>query len=348
MAARLVRPTRGRLPTTDLATPVSDDDRADVIVAAVAGEIAGVETGSGEGGMYADRLHEDRLDDDLPETGPLRRCIVSRAVLPKERMIRFVLGPDRVVVPDLAAKLPGRGMWLSASADVILSSGSSGNEMTSEPAVPGLVGRVDGPLGGQVDSLGAARQGASQGEGNRDSRRSNENSARGKPAGSRGGLTTDKLLVRAFSRAARGPVTLPPDLPGLLCLGLRQRITASLGLARRAGQAVAGFEKAREMVAAGRAGLVVQAADGSTSERARFLSSVGGGRAAKLAVIDPLPGADLGRVFGRDLAVHVAVAPGRLAESLVVDAGRLAGLTKRSTGTTEPPAPVNEVVGTDD
>ncbi|HVY17855.1 MAG TPA: hypothetical protein VHB27_21730, partial [Rhodopila sp.] len=34
-----------------------------------------------------------------PESGPLRRCIVTRALLPKERMIRFVLGPDRQVVP---------------------------------------------------------------------------------------------------------------------------------------------------------------------------------------------------------------------------------------------------------
>ena len=34
-------------------------------------------------------------------------------------MIRFVLGPDRELVPDLAGKLPGRGMWLSAKADVL-------------------------------------------------------------------------------------------------------------------------------------------------------------------------------------------------------------------------------------
>ncbi|KXV23842.1 hypothetical protein AD935_00035, partial [Gluconobacter japonicus] len=34
-------------------------------------------------------------------------------------MIRFVVSPDNRVVPDLAAKLPGRGMWLSASRDVL-------------------------------------------------------------------------------------------------------------------------------------------------------------------------------------------------------------------------------------
>jgi hypothetical protein len=35
-------------------------------------------------------------------------------VLPEERLIRFVAGPDGVVVPDLARKLPGRGMWVRA------------------------------------------------------------------------------------------------------------------------------------------------------------------------------------------------------------------------------------------
>ncbi|MBX9875204.1 MAG: DUF448 domain-containing protein, partial [Beijerinckiaceae bacterium] len=34
-------------------------------------------------------------------------------------MLRFVLGPDRIVVPDLEGRLPGRGMWLSARADVL-------------------------------------------------------------------------------------------------------------------------------------------------------------------------------------------------------------------------------------
>ena len=49
-------------------------------------------------------------EDDAPDTGPLRRCVVTRARLPKERMIRFVIGPDRAVVPDLAERLPGRGI----------------------------------------------------------------------------------------------------------------------------------------------------------------------------------------------------------------------------------------------
>jgi uncharacterized protein len=50
---------------------------------------------------------------------PFRRCLLTRAVLPKGRMVRFVIGPERALVPDLAGRLPGRGIWLSARGDVI-------------------------------------------------------------------------------------------------------------------------------------------------------------------------------------------------------------------------------------
>jgi hypothetical protein len=56
---------------------------------------------------------------EADESGPLRRCIVTGESLPVERMIRFVIGPDGSVVPDLEAKLPGRGMWLSARREVV-------------------------------------------------------------------------------------------------------------------------------------------------------------------------------------------------------------------------------------
>lgn len=186
-----------------------------------------------------------------PETGPLRRCIVTRERTAKERMIRFVLGPERALVPDLANRLPGRGMWLSPRQDVL----------------------------------------------------------------------SVALAKGAFSRAARCDVRVPPDLPQVLQHGLTRRIVDLLGLARRAGQAVAGFEKAREWARSGRAAVIVQASDGSAEERQRFLSGVTG-----VAVFAPLDGAALGGVFGRARAVHVAIAPGRLAAALVNENERLRGL----------------------
>ena len=43
-----------------------------------------------------------------------RRCLVTGEVQPKAELIRFVAGPDGMVVPDLAEKLPGRGFWVTA------------------------------------------------------------------------------------------------------------------------------------------------------------------------------------------------------------------------------------------
>ncbi|SCA55608.1 conserved hypothetical protein [Candidatus Terasakiella magnetica] len=50
---------------------------------------------------------------------PERRCIVTGSVLPKEKLIRCVVSPDGIVVPDVGEKLPGRGLWLSAARDVV-------------------------------------------------------------------------------------------------------------------------------------------------------------------------------------------------------------------------------------
>ena len=184
-------------------------------------------------------------------------------------MLRFVLGPENRVVPDLSARLPGRGYWLSARADVL----------------------EGGPQEGRMQE-GRAQAGRKKG------------------------------LASAFARAARGPVILPPDLGEMVRAGLLRRIVEHLGLARRAGQAVAGFERAREWVVAGRAGLVVQASDGSEDERRRLMSGAG-----TVPVAWPLDGEALGVVFGRERVVHVAIASGRLACMLLDEIERLAGVS---------------------
>jgi len=49
-----------------------------------------------------------------PSTGPQRTCIATGETGTPERMIRFVVGPEGDVVPDLARRLPGRGLWVKA------------------------------------------------------------------------------------------------------------------------------------------------------------------------------------------------------------------------------------------
>ena len=48
-----------------------------------------------------------------------RTCIVTGATLPRDQLIRIVSGPDGMAVVDLAEKLPGRGVWVSNSADAL-------------------------------------------------------------------------------------------------------------------------------------------------------------------------------------------------------------------------------------
>ena len=46
---------------------------------------------------------------------PVRSCVITRERQPIDALIRFVAGPSGEVVPDLKRKLPGRGVWVSAS-----------------------------------------------------------------------------------------------------------------------------------------------------------------------------------------------------------------------------------------
>jgi uncharacterized protein len=68
----------------------------------------------------------DRTLDDAPDAGPRkiapgseRFCVATGEVKPVEEMIRFVLGPDGAAVPDLKRRLPGRGIWITATRDAL-------------------------------------------------------------------------------------------------------------------------------------------------------------------------------------------------------------------------------------
>ncbi len=184
------------------------------------------------------------------ESGPERRCIATGVVKPVEEMIRCVIGPDGVVVPDIEARLPGRGLWLSARRDVV-------------------------------------------------------NTASAK---------------NLFTKVARRRVGVPADLADRIERLLAKRCLEVMGLARRAGQAVVGFEKVRGELKAGRGALLVAAADGAADGRDKIRAL-----APSLPLVTVLRSDELGAAFGRDHAVHALMAPGRLAERLLADAGRLAG-----------------------
>ena len=58
---------------------------------------------------------ERHMKSDVVE----RKCIVTGEVQPKHGLIRFVVSPDKQIVPDLAEKLPGRGIWVSSTNNAV-------------------------------------------------------------------------------------------------------------------------------------------------------------------------------------------------------------------------------------
>jgi len=63
------------------------------------------------------RTIEEALGADVPEG--FRRCLASGVFKPRIELIRFVIGPENTVVPDLSENLPGRGLWVTASVEAI-------------------------------------------------------------------------------------------------------------------------------------------------------------------------------------------------------------------------------------
>lgn len=58
--------------------------------------------------------------------GPERRCILTLETMPTDKLVRLVVDPDGKLVADVAAKLPGRGLWIKANGPLIRSEIKSG------------------------------------------------------------------------------------------------------------------------------------------------------------------------------------------------------------------------------
>lgn len=202
-------------------------------------------------------------------TPAMRRCLVTRQVRPRETLLRFVLDPAGQVRPDLEARLPGRGMWLSADRNVV-----------------------------------------------------------------------NKAVVKnLFARAARAPARVATDLGAEVEGLLVRRALSTLGLARRAGQVAVGFEQVRSALRTGRAAVLVAASDGAADGRQKLRRL-----APDLPVIVAFSSAELGAALGRESLVHVAVAPGGLAQRLRQDVERLAGFRA---GVMAPPAAASPTESTE-
>lgn len=191
--------------------------------------------------------------------GPERRCIATGEVQPKHGLIRFVIGPDGQIVPDLLGKLPGRGIYVAAERKAL------------EKAV----------------------------------------------------------LKGLFARAARQPVDVPEDLIATVEEGLADRVVHLISLARKAGQAVAGFEKVKDWLAKEQARVLIQASDGSERGKTKLRPPPG-----KDGFIGCLTANELGLAFGRENVIHGALAGGGLTARVVEEAAKLEGLREKDGGNT--------------
>lgn len=187
-------------------------------------------------------------------SSPERQCAVTRERLPKEAMLRFVLSPEGVVTPDLAERLPGRGVWLKADAGV-------------------------------VDL--AAKKGA-------------------------------------FARGFKGQVTVPDGLCGLIERLLTKRCLDLIGLARKAGQAICGFDQVRDALKDAAPACLLEAADGAEDGRMKvyFLAKA---LYSDVEVAGALSAAELGMAFGREHVIHGLVRRGAIAGNLETAYRRLTG-----------------------
>lgn len=189
------------------------------------------------------------------QASSLRRCIASGALRPKAELIRFVAGPDGTVVPDLAERLPGRGLWLSPRREDF-----------------------------------------------------------------------DRACKRnLFAKAAKAPLRVPADLADGVEDLLRRRCLELIGLAKRSGQAVSGFEKVAASLASGGVAVLLAAVD-ATEEGRRKLRAAARAQDPEPRIVELFSAAELGRALGYDARAHAAIAPGSFADRLIKEAARLDGL----------------------
>ncbi len=102
-------------------------------------------------------------DETVFADAPQRRCLVTRRSLPREVMVRFVLDPEGVVVPDIGARLPGRGLWLQSRRDIVeraVSANAFGKAARRDVRAPAALGdQVEGLLAARcLDLIGLARR----------------------------------------------------------------------------------------------------------------------------------------------------------------------------------------------
>jgi predicted RNA-binding protein YlxR (DUF448 family) len=126
---------------------------------------------------------------------------------------------------------------------------------------------------------------------------------------------------KLFAKAARAQVTVPDGLVDEIEAALARRVIEGMSLARKAGLAIAGFEKVKDALGKDEVRILFQASDGSERGKSKLHRPGGKG-----SFFDVLTASELGLSFGRDHVIHAALGRGGLTERIREDAIRLSGV----------------------
>lgn len=128
-----------------------------------------------------------------------------------------------------------------------------------------------------------------------------------------------------FVKAAKRPVSIPDDLVTRTELGIVQRMLAYLGLARRSGVLILGFDQVEKQIRGQEPPPVIIEAREAAADGRRKLQAAVTAAGYVPFVIAAFSNDELSLSLGRENVVHAALKPGRIAERLIFEAARLQG-----------------------
>jgi predicted RNA-binding protein YlxR (DUF448 family) len=123
-----------------------------------------------------------------------------------------------------------------------------------------------------------------------------------------------------FSRAAKQNAECLENLAEQVENLVANRIVKLIGLSRKSGQCICGYEKVKDWLKKDIAKVLIQSSNGSNREKSRLRPPAEG------KFIGWLSSKELGKAFGRENITHCALASGGLTQRIVEDAQRLKGL----------------------
>jgi hypothetical protein len=129
-----------------------------------------------------------------------------------------------------------------------------------------------------------------------------------------------------FARSLKQAVSVPADLPALVERLMVKRLAEAVSIANKAGILTSGFAKVEELIARGKAAVLIHAADGAEHGAAKldgkFKALAGAQRAAE-ATVTELTGPELDLAIGRSNVVHAAASEGGASHRILQEATRL-------------------------